>query len=72
MARTCYKKMSDNLATRVALRALPNDIQHKIMCIVREPPPAPIKSAVSRRLQGFMNRWTDPSRPRIMPRVLYF
>ena len=64
-------KMPDSLAVRVALRELPDDIQHKIMCTVHSPPPAPRKAMMSKRLQGFVNRWKDPERPRIIPRVLF-
>jgi len=64
-------KMSDSLAVRVALRELPVDIQHKIMCTVHSPPPAPRKVVMSKRLQGFINRWKDPERPKIMPRALF-
>ena len=63
--------MPDSLAVRMALRELPIDIQHAIMCIVHEPPPAPRKVAMSKRLQGFINRWEDPDRPKVMPRVLF-
>lgn len=65
------RKMPDSLAVRVALRELPVDIQHKIMCIVHEPPPTPRKVVMSKRLQGFINRWKDPERSKIMPRALF-
>lgn len=57
--------MPDSLVVRVALRDLPVEIQHKIMCIVNEPPPAPRKVVMSKRLQGFINRW------KVAPRVLF-
>lgn len=64
------KKMAVELAVCRALRELPVEIQHKIMSIVNEPPPAPKKPSLC--LQKFMKRWSDPNRPKIMPRVLYF
>lgn len=64
-------KMPDSLAVRVALRELPLDIQHEIMRTVHNPPPAPRKTIMSKRLQGFVNRWKDPDRPKIMPRTLF-
>ena len=64
------KTMDPCLATRVALRELPADIQHQIMCIVREPPPAPHKK-LSARLRSHMARWGDPRRPKITPRTLF-
>ncbi len=69
--RSTRKMPTDSLAARVALRELPIDIQHKIMCIVHTPPPAPRKAVMSKRLQGFINRWKDPERPNIMPRALF-
>jgi hypothetical protein len=60
------RKMPDSLAVRFALRELPVDVQHKIMCIVHTPPPAPRKVVLSKRLQGFIDRWKDPKRPKIM------
>jgi len=65
------RKMPDSLAVRVALRELPADIQHKIMCIVHEPPPAPRKVVMSKRLQGFLSRWKDPERSKNMSRILF-
>lgn len=69
LVRTPGKKM-DSLAIRMALRNLPIEIQHKIVQIAREPPPAP-KKTLSVRLQRMMERWSDPSRPKIQPRVLF-
>ena len=63
------KKM-DSLALRVALRELPTELQHKIVMMAREPPPAPRKP-MSARLRKMMERWTDPNRPKVMPRVLF-
>lgn len=68
--RPVVKKMPTELAVCRALRDLPTEIQSKIMDIVNQPPPAPKKPSV--RLQSFMKRWSDPNRPKIMPRVLYF
>lgn len=64
------KETMDSLALRVALRELPVDIQHKIMCIVREPPPTP-KKQLSARLRAHMARWANPNRPKITPRMLF-
>ena len=72
LRRPLVKKMSDSLAVRMALRELPTEIQHKIMCMVREPPPAPRKVVMSKRLQSFIDRWNDPDRPTIMPRAINF
>jgi hypothetical protein len=60
----------DSFALRVALRELPTELQHKIVMLAREPPPAPHKP-MSVRLRKMMERWTDPDRPKIMPRVLF-
>jgi hypothetical protein len=51
-----------------ALRDLPVDVQKIIVAHLKEPPKAPIKS---KRLESFMKRWSDPNRPKIMPRVLF-
>jgi len=69
LPRPQSRKM-DPLVLRVALRELPADIQHKIVMLAREPPPAPRKP-VSARLRKMMERWTDPARPKVMPRVLF-
>lgn len=67
--RTQVKMIQNELLVRRALRDLPVEIQHLVVGHLKEPPGAPIKS---KRLQGFMKRWTDPNRPRVMPRALVF
>lgn len=65
------KKMAASTALRMALRELPTEIQHKIFVLSQEPPPAPRKP-MSARLRAYINRWTDPNRPKIAPRALIF
>jgi len=68
-ARTHVKMIQNELLVRRILHDLPVDVQHHVVGLLKEPPGAPIKS---KRLQGFMKRWTDPNRPRVMPRALVF
>jgi hypothetical protein len=65
------RPMDDSLALRVALRELPTELQHKIVMMAREPPPAPKKN-MSDRLKAHMKRWANPNRPNIMPRRVLF
>lgn len=65
-------KMEREMCARRALCSLPVELQHRIWTIVMEPPPAPRKPQLSHRLQGFMNRWSDPNRPQIAPRSILF
>ena len=64
-------RMEHEMLVRRALRELPTEIQHKISQILKEPPPAPRKP-MSARLRAYINRWTDPSRPKIAPRAIIF
>ena len=64
------RTMSDSLAVRMALRELPTEIQHKIMSIVNEPPQAP-KKQLSARVRAHIERWANPNRPKITPRILF-
>ena len=50
--------MNNEMLTRRAICTLPVELQHKILETVKAPPPAPRKP-LSRRLQGFINRWND-------------
>lgn len=59
--------IQNELMVRAALADLPVEIQHKIVSHLKEPPGAPTK-----RLLKFMDRWSDPNRPKIMPRTINF
>lgn len=67
--RTQVKMIKNELLVRRAICDLPVEIQHIVVGHLKEPPGAPIKS---KRLQEFMDRWSDPKRPKVMPRALVF
>lgn len=60
--------IQNELAVRFAICDLPVDVQNIIVSHLKEAPAAPVKS---KRLQAFMKRWSDPNRPKVMPRVLF-
>ncbi len=55
--------IANETCVRFAIRDLPVDVQNIIVAQLRETPNAPIKS---KRLEGFMKRWSDPTRPRVL------
>ena len=64
LSRTqCTLKMNNEMLVRRAIASLPVDVQAKIVEFVKAPPQK------SKRLQAFMNRWSDPARPRVMARA---